>query len=105
MRRTWLRGHEKILKRYLVHVAAFDLSLVMRAVPGMGTPRGLAERLRSLGGGLDALLGRVVAYITLQAWMIGIALGIDTVRPVFHPRPIRVPDGGVCQRAARVRSP
>ena len=94
MRRTWLRGHEKILKRYLVHVAAFNLSLVMRAILGTGTPRGLAERLRGFGGDMDALLRRLVAYITLLARRIGIALGFDTVRPVFVPQSIRVPDGG-----------
>lgn len=48
MRRTWLRGHNKIRKRYLVHVAAFNLSLVMRKLVGAGTPRGLAERLAGL---------------------------------------------------------
>jgi len=42
MRRTWLRGHENILKRYLVHVAGFNLGLVMRTVLGAGTPRGVA---------------------------------------------------------------
>jgi transposase len=41
MRRTWLRGHANILKRYLLHVAAFNLGLVMRQMLGAGTPRGL----------------------------------------------------------------
>ena len=41
MRRTHLRGHENILKRLLVHVAGFNLSLVMRRAMGFGTPRGL----------------------------------------------------------------
>lgn len=45
MRRVHLRGRENIAKRYLVHVAAFNLSLVMRKVLGAGTPRGLAARL------------------------------------------------------------
>src|SRR6266478_5674041 len=30
MRRTHLRGHENILKRQLVHVGAFNLSLILR---------------------------------------------------------------------------
>ncbi len=42
MRRTWLRGRENILKRYLVHIAAFNLGIVMRKMFGAGTPRGLA---------------------------------------------------------------
>ena len=41
MRRTHLRGHGNILKRLLVHVAGFNLSLVMRRILGLGTPRGL----------------------------------------------------------------
>jgi transposase len=42
MRRTHLRGHDNILKRVLVHVAGFNLSLVMRKLLGAGTPRGLS---------------------------------------------------------------
>jgi transposase len=48
MRRVHLRGRENILKRYLVHVAAFNLSLVMRQIFGVGTPRGLQGRLAAL---------------------------------------------------------
>ena len=48
MRRTHLRGHENILKRLLVHVAGFNLSLVMRRVMGFGTPRGLQGLSASL---------------------------------------------------------
>ena len=39
MRRTHLRGHENILKRLLVHVGAFNLSLIFRSLLGSGTPR------------------------------------------------------------------
>jgi transposase len=41
MRRLHLRHHPNILKRLLVHVAAFNLGLVMRKLLGRGTPRGL----------------------------------------------------------------
>jgi transposase len=41
MRRTHLRGHEKILKRLLIHVGASNLGLLMRTLIGVGTPRGL----------------------------------------------------------------
>lgn len=41
MRRVHLRHHRNILKRLLVHVAAFNLGLVMRKLCGKGTPRGL----------------------------------------------------------------
>jgi transposase len=41
LRRTHLRGHPNILKRLLVHVGGFDLSLVMRKLIGVGKPRAL----------------------------------------------------------------
>jgi len=41
MRRVHLRRHPNILKRLLVHVAAFNLGLVMRKLLGRGTRRGL----------------------------------------------------------------
>jgi transposase len=50
MRRVHLRRHPNILKRLLVHAAAFNLSLVMRQLLGRGTPRGLQ------GSRLDLLL-------------------------------------------------
>jgi len=43
MRRTHLRGRENILKRLLIHIAGFNLSLVLRVVIGKGTPRGLQD--------------------------------------------------------------
>jgi transposase len=47
MRRVHLRGHQNILKRVLVHVAGFNLGLVLRQILGAGTPRGL-KRLAAL---------------------------------------------------------
>ena len=44
MRRTWLRGKENVLKRYLLHVAGHNLSLLMRQLVGAGTPRQAANR-------------------------------------------------------------
>ena len=43
MRRTWLRGRENIHKRYLVHVAGYNLGVLMRALFGAGTPREAAN--------------------------------------------------------------
>jgi transposase len=51
MRRTHLRRHGNILKRLLIHAAAFNLGLVMRKIAGAGTPRGMrecVERLQSV---------------------------------------------------------
>jgi transposase len=39
MRRAWLRGGENLHKRYLIHVAGYNLGLLMRLLVGAGTPR------------------------------------------------------------------
>jgi transposase len=44
MRRVHLRGGENVLKRQLIHVGAFNLSLIFRQKLGAGTPRELANR-------------------------------------------------------------
>ena len=43
MRRAWLRGRENVHKRYLIHVAGFNLGILMRALFGSGTPREAAS--------------------------------------------------------------
>jgi transposase len=48
MRRVHLRGRINILKRMLIHVGGFNLSLVMRQLIGRGTPRGLQGAPASL---------------------------------------------------------
>jgi transposase len=44
MRRAWLRGRDNLKKRYLVHVAGYNLGLVMRLLVGAGTPREFLAR-------------------------------------------------------------
>jgi transposase len=39
MRRAWLCGCENLQERYLVHVAGYNLGLIMRLLVGAGTPR------------------------------------------------------------------
>ena len=46
--RAWLRGRENIHKRCLIHVAGFNLGVLMRALYGQGTPREAAETLYAL---------------------------------------------------------
>ena len=62
MRRTHLKGRVNILKRLLIHVGAFNLSLAMRSKLGAGTPRGLAQANKEAEGlvnGFHAALARV----------------------------------------------
>ena len=48
MRRSTLRGHDNILKRLLIHVGAFNISLILRKMLGAGTPRELKNRAVAL---------------------------------------------------------
>jgi transposase len=45
MRRVWLRGRENVQKRYLIHVAGYNLGLIMRLLTGAGTPREFRARV------------------------------------------------------------
>src|SRR5919112_2489089 len=54
MRRVHLRARENVLKRQLIHVGAFNLSLILRTLLGAGTPRELRNRRLPL---LFALIG------------------------------------------------
>ena len=54
LRRCHLRGRDNILKRQLIHVGAFNLSLILRQMLGAGTPR--EPRNRS---------GRLVLFVYL----------------------------------------
>jgi len=60
MRRTHLRGHGNILKRLLVHVAGFNLGLVMRALVGIGKPRRVQD---GLAAAFLALLPTLGAFL------------------------------------------
>lgn len=63
MRRTHLRRHENILKRLLIHVAGFNLAVLLRKLIGVGSPRSLQGRLAAFLLLLLALLTRVIAVV------------------------------------------
>lgn len=65
MRRTHLRGHENILKRLLIHVAGFNLSLILRKLLGFGTARGLQGRAARFLEGLNGLWKLMRRFLTL----------------------------------------
>jgi IS5 family transposase len=58
-RRVWLRGRENVAKWYAARVAARNLSVLMRALFGIGTPRGL----QAAGRGLLSMGLRLVAAL------------------------------------------
>ena len=70
--RTHLREHPDILKRLLIHVAGFNLSLVLREMLGLGMARGLP--------GLTAAALRRPAARRADLWAALWALWIDVGR-------------------------
>lgn len=78
MRRTHLRGHLNILKRMLVHVGGFNLSLVMRKVFGRGTPRGLQGLFLRVFGAILML-----CKVLVEVW--GGAEESEPAKPLFGP--------------------
>lgn len=52
-RRTWLRGIEKVRKRYSLAAAAHNLGVLMRALFGIGTPRSLQQFRLDLAAALS----------------------------------------------------
>ena len=77
MRRTHLRGHRNILKRLLIHVAAFNGSLILRREAGVGTPR--------------ACKGFGTAYFSASGWSR--RSWIDSGNAMADHRKLSKPDG------------
>jgi transposase len=75
-RRTTLRGRENVLKRYLIQATCTNLSLLMRKVCGVGTPKQALAVARAFAALIMALLtalradaerlGRLLAPAALQ---------------------------------------
>ncbi len=63
-RRTWLRGQEKVSKRYLIQVAARNLGLMLRKLFGIGTARSLQSF-----AGLFWALYLATAMLWNRAWV------------------------------------
>lgn len=81
MRRTHLREHPNIQKRLLIHVAGFNLGLVMRHRFGVGKPRVLQGLMVGLLHLLSAFLTRLAAQrrplegSVVGFWRIAISSG------------------------------
>ena len=70
MRRLHLRGRNNVLKRVLIHIGGFNLSLALRKLLGKGTPRAFQ------GLSADALL------ILLRFWIATLALTVEESVPL-----------------------
>jgi transposase len=80
MRRAWLRGRENLHKRYLVHVAGYNLGLIMRLLVGAGTPR------ECLAGGSAHLLALAIADSAVLA-ILTVPTGTEAVLLVISLEP------------------
>ncbi len=67
MRRTWLRGRENVHKRYLLHVAGHNLSLLMRQLIGAGTAR---QAVAGRYGGVFVLVAPAGAVLVARTGLI-----------------------------------
>ena len=56
LRRVFVRGLENVRKRYLLHVLAYNLGVLMRMLFGMGTPRSPRDRRSLLFAALALML-------------------------------------------------
>src|SRR5437870_5342464 len=87
MRRVYLRGQANVLKRVLIHLGGFNLSLIMRRRFGKGTPRGWQ------GFSADALLMGLQFWIAILARCTGKHIAanapIFTCRARHHCCPVR----------------
>ncbi len=89
MRRLHLRGRGNILKRLLIHVGAFNLSLLMRQLLGAGTPRGFAALVRRLESIVAAFETGVCAIIAL--WRPSNTLSMSNASIISSRRTTSIP--------------
>jgi hypothetical protein len=92
MRRVHLKGRKNILKRLLVHGAAFNLSLILRQSMGVGKPR----RLQGLSLQPFMLFARIFSWLWVTSWKLE-----PSVRHFAPQRSLAVPplpaDSGIYQ--------
>ncbi len=82
-RRSWLRGLEKVKKRYSIHAAGRNLGVMMRALFGVGTPRTLQGGM----GGLAALWYGLLRHLEALR-----RVGVSWLRIIHDQRRIHAPN-------------
>jgi IS5 family transposase len=65
MRRSWLRGTEKLAKRYLIAVAAHNLGRILRTLFGIGKPKAL-QGYRALATLMHLIIGGLAGHLAPQ---------------------------------------
>ncbi|MBK8267394.1 MAG: transposase [Planctomycetes bacterium] len=92
MRRAHLKGHKNILKRLLIHVAGFNLSLILRKLLGFGT----ARSMQGMAARVLRAIAQYIAYEVCNLWRT-LSDEWDSRRPV---RPRVAPITGLLCRVA-----
>jgi transposase len=92
MRRVHLRGRDNILKRLLVHGAAFNLSLILRNTLGVGKPR----RLQGLSLQPFMLFARIFSWVWVTSRTMEPRIDYFTQQS-NHTMPQPLPDSGIYQ--------
>jgi len=81
LRRAWLRGRENVHKRYLIHVAGYNLGLILRLLSGAGTPRELAARAAAWLGVVlmseDGLIAVMLVTVEDRAAVLVVSIQAD----------------------------
>ena len=85
LRRLYLRGHDNIRKRLLIHAGGFNLGLLMRQVIGVGTPRGLQGRLVAVLATLLTLIRMLWEARTDHRSAVRLLSRLERVSVATHP--------------------
>jgi transposase len=67
MRRAWLRGRGNLHKRYLIHVAGYNLGLMLRLLTGAGTPREFRSHVSARLAAVITPTGGLFVLLTVAA--------------------------------------
>ena len=93
--RTTLKGLANIGKRYLCGIPAFNLSLIMRKLTGVGTPRQAAAARWVFWACYEALRRQCAALIRSLTLTPGTLVGILSIFPACRPDPVFVVSGAI----------
>jgi transposase len=83
-RRTWLRGIDKVRKRYLLAAAAHNFGCLMRELFGMGTPRGLQGLAGLLAALWRVLQQALIILLTRRRLLVATSNYHDSTSPSTH---------------------
>jgi transposase len=86
-----LRGGANVRKRYVIQVAAMNLSLVLRMMLGHGTPKGYAE----------ARTGCLWLVATMGALVVAVVMRTIAMGRVLQVAPTPSPAAGAARRSPR----